>query len=426
MAKYNINSFIKWIRETDYGLPYKTDMLCILLTFTYINNINRLTPNISQSLYYMVVIVINCGILALTLRRGVRISIPMWLFWLFMWVSILMNMDEIGAYFKAPARTMSFLLVQLIVAPFFVSEQLNHARDRIFDVFNFLILCMAIISFLGRFFNFLPTDNQGFYLGCTWHSMDLAAIMGIAVITFMHHIAKTRQNRKLKKIYIGCFAGSFLVLLLSSSRTTLISCTIAVLGYWCSGASQTIQKVFKPAILIGLMIYGVSIVFPDAFKGMLNKSRSDSGQITTSSITKSRFGIWNDRIQEIKDYPLFGTGAHTIRHGRTSFNGQIEPGNAWLYVFSSMGVFQFAVFCGIIVNAFKRCRKHAIPGHKASLIMALLVYFCMYMVGEAHITAAGEFTCIYFWLLIAVALYHDFHRDIIFEHQYISYETHSA
>lgn len=422
MARYNINSFFKWIREKDYGLPRITDTLCILLALTYVNNINRLTPNISQSLFYLIVIALNFAILSKTINNGVRLNITMWLFWLFMWISIIVNLDQIGSYFKAPYRTMSFILVQLVVAPFFVSRQLNYARERIFDVLNFFILSMAIISFWGRFFHFLPSDHQGYYLGCTWHSMDLAAIMGIAVIIFMHLIVLSRKEKKLHLMYIWSFVGSFLVVILSASRTTIISCSIALLGYWWSGTLR-IQKVIKPAMLICIMVYVLSLVFPDAFQGLIAKSQADTGQLSSGGFLQSRTQMWNDRIREIIEYPLFGTGAHTIKYGDTDLSGQIEPGNAWLYVFSSMGVFQFAIFCSLIGSTIMRCRKYALPGRKASLILAIIVYFCLYMVGEAHITAAGEFTCIYFWLLIAVALYHDYKGDGLENFSKKVYET---
>ena len=119
-----------------------------------------------------------------------------------------------------------------MVAPFFNFRLLTIIRMRIFDILNSLILFMAMLSFLGWIFHFFPSDNNGYYLGCTWHSMDLAAIMGISTIYTMHRMTIARNNLKIRNIYIVCFAASFLVMLLSSSRTTLISCTIALLGYW--------------------------------------------------------------------------------------------------------------------------------------------------------------------------------------------------
>ena len=397
--------------EQGDGLSGVTDKLCILLSVVYLNQLFRLTPNPPQMIYYGVVIALNCLILAMAMRKGFAPWRPMWFFWFLMWVSIMMNLEEDIAVFKAPYRTISFFVVQLVVAPFFRSRLLTIIRMRIFDILNSLILFMAMLSFLGWIFHFFPSDNNGYYLGCTWHSMDLAAIMGIATIYAMHCVVFTRRQLKTRNIYIVCFSASFLVMLLSSSRTTLISCTIALLVYWGCGSSQSIARIIKPALLICLMLYGLSLAFPDAFQGVLRKSMSKSNEVTMASFTSSRAAIWNSRIQEIKEYPFFGTGAHTVRYDRFGRNGQIEPGNAWLYIFSSMGIFQFILFCHMMSKALMHCRAFAKPGRKSSFILAVLVYFCLYMVGEAHITAAGEFTCVYFWLLISVAIMFEMKRD---------------
>ena len=401
------------IERSELGdrLPWFTDILCILLSAVYLNQLFRLTPNLPQMIYYGVVIALNCLILATVTLKGFAPWMPMWIFWLLMWFSILVNWGEDIAVFKAPYRTISFLAVQLVVAPFFRSRQLTIIRERVFDILNTLILFMAMLSFMGRVFQFFPSDNNGYYLGCTWHSMDLAAIMGIASIYAMHCVTAARNNLKIRNIYIACFVASFLVLLLSSSRTTLISCTIALLAYWGCGASQSMSRIIKPTILICLMIYGLSLAFPDAFQGVLRKSMSSTNEVTMESFTNSRAAIWNSRIQEIKEYPFFGTGAHTVRYDKFGGSGQIEPGNAWLYIFSSMGVFQFMLFCSMMGKAVIHCRTFAKPGRKSSFILALLVYFGLYMVGEAHITAAGEFTCVYFWLLLSVAVMLEMRKD---------------
>ena len=396
----------------DANLPPVVGILCLLLVLVYLNNIFRLTPQLPNVLYYASVIVLNGLLLLLSAKDNIRIAPDMWLFWLLMWISIWVNIDELDASFKAPYRTISFLLVQLVVAPWFVSKQLNLSRDFIFNLLNLGILFMAELSFAGRIFHFLPTDEQGFYLGCTWHSMNLAAISGIAAIYSMHHFVQSLKDAFLRRIYAVGVAGAFLVIILSASRTVLISCIIAILGYWGAGASQRILKIIKPSLIVCLLAYVISIVMPEAFMGLAKKSIGSNEQMTMEQFAQSRSGVWLARFNEIKESPFFGVGAHSIKYGQADFfSGQIEPGNAWLYVFSSMGIFQFVLFCGMIWRAFRRVRLQAKPGRQASLIMALLIYFCFYMVGEAHITAAGEFTCIYFWLLLSMAIFHDFSMD---------------
>jgi len=322
----------------------------------------------------------------------------------------LINYNEIPARFQSSYRTIAFFLVLMVTAPFLAGHSLNMIRDRIFDVMNLAMLFMASLSFLGRFFSFLPTDSQGFYLGCTHHSMDLACLCGIAMVYAVHRFQKARNNKQLCCFFGCCFAGAFLVLLFASSRTSVISGVIAVLAYYGVGGSQSMLKVIKPVCALCLLLFAVTLYSPNAFSGLLGKSIKNES-ITLNSFTSSRSGIWQNRIDEIMESPVFGIGAHAVKYGGSSLSGTIEPGNAWLYVFSSMGVFSFLLFCWMMAHAVLRCRRFARPGSKASLVLGLLVYFSLYMMGEAHITAVGEFSCSYFWLLLSVAFYHEFGQD---------------
>ena len=391
------------VLEPPQELPKSLKVLAVFLALLIINNVFRLTPNLPSMVQYLTIIAVNGLIFLLVSKGNFRAFMPMWLFWGMMWLSILMNMEEIPAHFKSPQRTMFFFLTLLIVGPWFWGEQLGRIRQCVFDVLNISMLFMAVLSFLGKLLHFLPSDEHGFYLGCTYHSMNLGAIAGIAVVYSMHRMLQSWQNVKLRYFFTGCCVASILTVLLSSSRTCIISGIIAMLIYFCAGAHQKIKRVIKPVIVLSLLMYCTVQMLPEYFEGILKKSSSRETSFTVERLTSSRISKWTARIDEIKHSPIFGVGAHTVRDERYEQTGQIEPGNAWLYIFSSMGVFAFVLFCYMVLDAVVRCRPKARPGQKECLLVALLFFFSLYMMGEAHVTAAGEFTCIYFWLLLGIA-----------------------
>ena len=392
------------VLEPKQELPKSLKILAVFLALLIINNVFSLSPNLPSMVQYLAIISVNGLIILLVGTGSFRVCLPMWLFWGMMWLSIVMNIGEIPAYFKSSQRTLFFLLTLLIAGPWFLNELLAKIRQCMFDVLNLSLLIMAVLSFLGKMLHFLPSDKQGFYLGCTYHSMNLGALAGIAVVYSMHRMVQSWQNVKLTRLFAGFCLASLLTVFLSCSRTCVISSLIAMLIYFCAGEHQKIRRVIKPVIVVSVLTYFTAQMLPAYFEGLLKKSSNREAGITVDSLTYSRMSKWTSRIEEIKQSPIFGVGAHTVRLDDNAMNGQIEPGNAWLYIFSSMGIFAFVLFGYMVFEAIMQCRPKAKPGQKECLVVALLVFFSLYMMGEAHVTSAGEFTCFYFWLLLGIAI----------------------
>lgn len=398
--------------ETEKLAPFYR-WVAILLALCVVNNVFRFTPSFPQTIFYAVVIALN---LLLLLGGGgstrqSSVCVSMWLFWAVMWGSIGWNYAEISPDFQASYRTLAFFLVLLLFAPWITTPGIDQERMVIFKTLNGAMLFMAVLSFFGRVFHFLPTDEQGFYLGCTHHSMNLAAVAGIACLyaLYKRSAAQTASRQLRYGIYFLC---AFLVILFAASRTVLFACVMAVLGYFSASGSTKVSNIVKAMMLLGCMLFVIHLAMPEAFSGLLKKSASAGNQLNIETLTLSRQSVWQNRIDEIKDFPIFGTGAHSIRYGTYGVRGQIEPGNAWLYVFSSMGIFAFLFFCFLFFTGLRRAAFFSQSSNEAKLVLGLLIFFGMYMNGEAHITAVGEFTCSYFWLLVAIAMTHPFTPDV--------------
>ena len=91
---------------------------------------------------------------------------------------------------------------------------------------------------------------------------------------------------------------------------------------------------------------------------------------------------------------------------------QAMPG----FISSSM-VSSNSYFCYMMGTAVMHCRASAKPGRESSFILALLVYFGLYMVGEAHVYSRWQITCVYFWLLLSAIMLEMQKDDITWNRQ---------
>ena len=391
-------------------LPFIANIAATILGIAAFNQIFRLTPSLGRITYYGIFIFFGFLLLTSAMKEEkIWIYEKIWLLWGIMWLSILFNYSEIPPAYQVVYRNISFFLVMLGVGPFMNSNMLSCARFRVLNVFNFGLFIMVMLSFIGYWMHLFPKDPQGYYIGCSIHSMYLGCISGITMLNCLHEAMITSGRMKKYFLLFGIF--SFLTGMLAASRVALGSCIVGVIAYCAICFRGRYSAVLKRMLMV-VIICGILINYCDVsifIDGINKKMRYQGEGINLENLTSSRMEVWEDRINEFKNSPIFGVGAHSTRPEYCSRNqyselGVVEPGNAWLFFLSSSGIFSFIVFCSIMITSLSLLWRRTTPFSDGALFFSLLCYFTVFMNAEAHITASGDYTFIYFWLLISLTL----------------------
>ena len=355
--------------------------------------------------YFAILAILNMVVLGLTDLHSIKANVDMWIFWLLMWLSIIVNFTDIPKEFQPIPRTIGFCLLIFAVGPFFLSPSLLVIKRYLLNILNLGLLFFTLLSFTGYVLRFLPKDNQGYYLGCIDHSMTLGAIAAFTALNCLHEIIKAKPHTSRQRFFICCFVASVLVTMLAASRTSIGSLGCAAVSY----LALTFRGHYVNAVklVLGFIIVGFIAL---QFTGSVTEGVKSKIEYSTShkSAFYTRQTMWAERWNEIKHHPFFGVGAHSIRYELTttkgfSKKGQVEPGNAWLFVFSSMGIFAFLCLFVMFFRPMSYLWFHSPPETDGSLIFAHLCFLAVYMNAEAKITAAGSFIYFYTWLILAIA-----------------------
>ncbi len=220
---------------------------------------------------------------------------------------------------------------------------------------------------------------------------------------------------KNKKIFIAllfAMLASILMTLYASSRTVVIALLAAIPFYLLKSLKEHLGKKMRFFIMLLITLSVLYPFFEEATLGIRSKVEMSSEH---NDIFYTRVKAWNTRIDEFFSSPIFGVGTHTtgfhkhegneglFQKSSPNLNGQIEPGNAWLYFLSSMGIVGFMAVMFLLVPISKRLLLSQQRQSDGILVGSLLVYSYVYMMAEAHVTACGDYNCVYFWLLISIA-----------------------
>ena len=355
--------------------------------------------------YFAILAILNMVVLGLTDLHSIKANVDMWIFWLLMWLSIIVNFTDIPKEFQPIPRTIGFCLLIFAVGPFFLSPSLLVIKRYLLNILNLGLLFFTLLSFVGYVLRFLPKDNQGYYIGCIDHSMTLGAISSFTALNCLHEIIKAKSKTPRQRFFICSFVASALVTMLAASRTSIgsLGCaTVAYLALTFKGRYVNAVKLVLAVVIVGFIAL--------QFTG--NVTEGVESKIEYSAYHKSAFytrqRAWADRWNEIKHHPIFGVGAHSRRYelnavDNFSSKGQVEAGNAWLFVFSSMGIFAFLLLCVMFFRPMTYLWFNSSPKTDGSIIFAQLCFLAVYMNAESSITAAGSFIFFYTWLIVAIA-----------------------
>ena len=364
----------------------------LLTAFIVLNNIVWFTPTLGGA-YYAVLI----GILAIVMLSAgkIRLNIEMLLIYLACFCSIYFN--DIPSFFKSEYRLISFIAITLLVSPAISSNFLAVFRIKLFRNMLIGIVLLVLLSFASRFVG-LSKSQGAYWCGIVNHSMTLGPVCGIAFITVLSDWIVAGKNYTTAKKFclIITIIATLACLFGASSRAAILATVMGTIIV--TGAHFKANQIFKWGTLITIALVLSTPLWSPLWDTVMAKNQNSE----TLSLS-SREVIWQQRIDEFRSHPVFGTGFGTvdIEAEASLFNeqsGQVETGSSWLSILSMTGLVGIFAFLLLQYNTIFRFMR--LTDRKSMiLLLGLLFFWYGEMCAEGFWFAAGSFECFFLWLL---------------------------
>jgi exopolysaccharide production protein ExoQ len=274
--------------------------------------------------------------------------------------------------------------------------------SRFLEVFAAALGITVVLSFLSAFFirgyGIMPYEFPGAWRGVWTHKNTLGYYMSVSLVIF---IASAIANPRRRWLWIGCAVGAMALILLSQSKTSLVSCLIgcsclplialarrgptgAVIAAWV-----TVSALFAAALAV--------FVFPDLLFSLVGKDATLTG----------RTQIWTAVMHQIAKRPVTGFGYGAVWDS-TSFWGPLpemskeqgfiihEAHNAWLAVWLELGYIGLVGWAVLFVSVWARAIGGVFVGAGAYFALPVLAVFSLHSVTEAVALGQNDLTWLVF------------------------------
>lgn len=355
------------------------------------------------NLYYAILIIA----LILTFFQATikRLSASMSFIYVCCMLSILLN--DIPVAYLPWLRFALFVIVTVIASPFIQSAFYDKFRINLFKYIHNLLILIIIISIPSVILN--ERSPSGMFTGFTNHSMLLAPISAVSLITLIYYLYLNKFNRILIIILI---AFSFIALLLSASRISLVGFVLAMVFFFYRKNRHNMREFAKTGISILAIFILTYPLWNGYMEGIEKKNEAAiNAETGKANLASSREIMWAQRIKEFKSSPFVGIGfcyapyaigtdelSGKVQYVETD-TGNIEPGSSWLGVLSMTGLLGFLGIISIWISSFRMCfQMEKKDNLYAIYLSSMMVFWCVHMIAEGEIFSAGGFLCFMVWL----------------------------
>lgn len=335
-----------------------------------------------------------------------RFNVTMVLFIIACVLSILTN--DVPSIFQAEYRLISFCLVILAIGPLNEGDTSNEFKWKLYGLLNKVIIVGTLISFLGYLAHIPLFYGWSGFNGFTNHSMTMSSIGGISsLLCFKLFLDETNNPSTtfIKKWgLLGASVASILVSFLGASRAALGATFVAVFFYlWFY--LDNVGKFMKYLLVTLLLVTASSPIWYSYTETVREKTEARDAMGGQFS---SRDDMWNARKAEFESSPVFGIGFSSVDLKKSAdsvrANGGIEPGTSWFFMLSSVGLFGTLCFSILILwPIFKYMSNAKRYSPQLLLVITLLLWRSIHLFAEGYIMAAGDFSFLHVWILIALA-----------------------
>lgn len=355
--------------------------------------------------------VVYAGLAGYCLLKRTTVNAPLVLMILVGALSIVANNPD--PLFRSWERLLLWAVLLIAVTPVLDSAKIAKLR---FSILNYtLIICVAVavlslfcyflgINYMILTFRSVELDTIGGFGGLTRHSMMLGPISAVSMVSLLWYLLFKAKDGKVRLFVVAAMICAMCSMFLSSSRgaslSGIIGCLAMVFARYHRNMSKVVNAMF--ALCIAMMAL-FPVYYPFLEKTLAKQERN----VQNGSSFHSRESRWDNRMEEIKKYPMLGVGFSamdtTISFEYNSKTGVCEPGSSWLAVMSMTGILGMIVVLYNCLMTFFRMFKMARWSCTATLLIGLLSLFYVHLIIEGYIFAGGSYLCFLFWLIFGCA-----------------------
>jgi O-antigen ligase len=260
----------------------------------------------------------------------------------------------------------------------------------------------VVLSFLSAFFirgyGIMPYEFPGAWRGVWTHKNTLGYYMSVSLVIF---IASAIANPQRRWRWIACTVGAVALILLSQSKTSLVSALIGcsclpVIALARRGPSQAVIAAWITVSALFAAAMGV-FVFPDLLLGLVGKDATLTG----------RTEIWTAVMHQIVKRPITGFGYGAVWDS-TSFWGPLpeiskeqgftihEAHNTWLAVWLELGYVGLAGWAVLFVSVWVRAIGVLSLGAAAYFAVPFMAVFSLHAMTESVALGQNDLTWLVF------------------------------
>jgi exopolysaccharide production protein ExoQ len=247
-----------------------------------------------------------------------------------------------------------------------------------------VVLSFALALFLPEY-GLMQVDFPGAWRGAWSHKNNLGSYMSVSFIVF---VASAIANAPRRWLWAIAAAAAFALILLSDSKTSLVSCLIgaACMPLMAITRRSPAWAVVGTCALVCALV-GVAVTFwlaPDLLFGLVGKDTTLTG----------RTAIWSAVLRQIEHRPLLGYGYGAVWADKSvwgplasisSQQGFVtnEAHNTWLGVWLELGYLGLGAWSLLFVGVWLRAlRTLYIPG-ASYFPLPFLAVFSLHAVTES-------------------------------------------
>ena len=382
---------------------HRINFIAAFVALAVVNGaITQKTFSLGNLYYAILIIALLMTFFQATIKR---LSVSMSFIYICCMLSILLN--DIPTVYQPWARFGLFVIVTVIASPFIQSNFYDKFRINLFKYIHNLLILIIVFSIPAIVLN--ERSITGMFTGVTNHSMLLAPISAVTLITLIYYLYINKLNRILLLILIAFF---FFFLLLAASRISLAGFVLAMVFFFYRKNRHNMREFAKTGISILAIFILTYPLWNGYMEGIEKKNEAAiNAETGEANLASSRETLWTQRIEEFKSSPIVGIGfcyapyvtGYEKYSGEAMFRetstGVIEPGSSWLGVLSMTGLLGFLGIISLWISSFRMCFKMEKKDNLYAIYLSsIMVFWSVHMIAEGEIFSAGGVLCFMVWL----------------------------
>lgn len=306
--------------------------------------------------------------------------------------------------FNSWMRLGLFCIVLLITTPLIASPSIDKFRVQLFNWVSLICVFTGVGSFFAYFFGIncmlyhsvAGVSLGGGFGGLTVQSMLLGPLAALGLLRCCALIVENVKQgiSSSKYLYFSAFS-CFASVLMASSRGAAGAALVAVCILVYEKLRHKMGMLIKVALCLGCLAVPLAPAVEYFSAGLVAKQEAN---MESGGTFNSREELWNARLDEFKESPLFGIGfSSQSKHisAFTRLTGIIEPGTSYGAVFAMTGLLGGSLFLYILGGSLIKTKKQPM-----SLPQIYLIFFAIHLIVEGYVFAGGNPLCFIFWLCI--------------------------